>query len=80
VFGDWIESKDQDPDGEVRLIQIADVGTGRFIDKSRRFWIKLRELTSCVALHASYLSHRRIVYSCMSSQVGRRVITAFLRD
>jgi len=37
VDGDWIESKDQDPDGEVRFIQLADIGIGRFIDKSRRY-------------------------------------------
>ena len=24
--GDWVESKDQDPKGEVRLIQLADIG------------------------------------------------------
>lgn len=35
--GDWVESKDQDPDGEVRLIQLADIGDGAFLDKSDRF-------------------------------------------
>lgn len=35
--GDWIESKDQDPDGEVRLIQLADIGDGYYINKSSRF-------------------------------------------
>ncbi len=35
--GDWVESKDQDPNGDVRLIQLADIGVGKFIDKSRRF-------------------------------------------
>lgn len=35
--GDWVESKDQDPDGEVRLIQLADIGDGTFLDKSARF-------------------------------------------
>ena len=24
--GDWIEKKDQDPNGDVRLIQLADIG------------------------------------------------------
>ena len=33
--GDWIESKDQDPDGDVRLIQLADVGDG-FRSEERR--------------------------------------------
>lgn len=37
VDGDWVESKDQDPNGDVRLIQLADVGDGRYIDKSNRF-------------------------------------------
>lgn len=35
--GDWVESKDQDPAGVVRLIQLADVGDGEFLDKSNRF-------------------------------------------
>ncbi|AQT68231.1 Type I restriction enzyme EcoKI specificity protein [Anaerohalosphaera lusitana] len=35
--GDWVESKDQDPDGDVRLIQLADVGDGCFKNKSSRF-------------------------------------------
>ncbi len=36
VDGDWIEKKDQDANGNVRLIQLADVGEGIFIDKSDR--------------------------------------------
>ena len=35
--GDWVETKDQDPNGDVRLIQLADVGDGRFLDRSSRF-------------------------------------------
>jgi type I restriction enzyme, S subunit len=35
--GDWIESKDQDPNGKVRLIQLADIGDGLFKDKSSRY-------------------------------------------
>ncbi len=35
--GDWVESKDQDPDGEIRLTQLADVGVGVFKDVSERF-------------------------------------------
>lgn len=44
--GDWVESKDQNPDGEVRLIQLADIGDGLFQDKSSRFLTaeKAREL------------------------------------
>jgi len=35
--GDWVESKDQDPSGSVRLTQLADVGVDAFLDKSDRF-------------------------------------------
>ncbi|MFD8206302.1 restriction endonuclease subunit S [Streptomyces sp. NPDC059695] len=34
--GDWVESKDQDPDGEIRLLQLADIGDGFFRDRSDR--------------------------------------------
>ncbi|MEX8520425.1 MAG: restriction endonuclease subunit S [Leptothrix sp. (in: b-proteobacteria)] len=37
IDGDWIESKDQDPSGDVRLIQLADIGDGRYVNKSNRF-------------------------------------------
>ncbi|MBP9167699.1 MAG: restriction endonuclease subunit S [Kofleriaceae bacterium] len=35
--GDWIESKDQDPLGEIRLLQLADIGDGTFLDRSNRY-------------------------------------------
>ncbi len=38
--GDWIESKDQDPNGNVRLIQLADIGDGYYRNKSFRFLTK----------------------------------------
>src|SRR5216683_3915311 len=34
--GDWVETKDQSDDGEVRLIQLADIGDGEFRDRSDR--------------------------------------------
>ena len=37
IDGDWVESKDQDPDGDVRLLQLADIGVGNFLDRSSRF-------------------------------------------
>lgn len=37
VDGDWVQSKDQDPQGDIRLIQLADVGDGIYLDKSSRF-------------------------------------------
>lgn len=36
VDGDWVESKDQAPSG-IRLLQLADVARGRFLNKSERF-------------------------------------------
>lgn len=38
VDGDWVESKDQDPNGGFRLLQLADIGDGKFLNKSDR-WI-----------------------------------------
>jgi type I restriction enzyme S subunit len=35
--GDWIESKDQDSKGSVRIVQLADIGVGEFKDRSNRF-------------------------------------------
>lgn len=35
--GDWVESKDQDESGLNRLIQLADIGDGHFVNKSARF-------------------------------------------
>jgi len=40
--GDWVESKDQDPNGEVRLIQLADIGVSRFRDRSSRYLTKAK--------------------------------------
>jgi hypothetical protein len=37
VDGDWVESKDQDPVGGVRLTQLADIGVGNWRDRSNRF-------------------------------------------
>ena len=37
IDGDWIESKDQDPNGLIRLVQLADIGDGFFKDKSDKY-------------------------------------------
>lgn len=42
--GDWVESKDQDPAGRVRLTQLADVGEGVFRDRSDR-WLNDEQAT-----------------------------------
>ncbi len=68
--GDWVESKDQDPNGEVRLIQLADVGAGRFVDKSSRFLTaeKAEEL-GCTFLNAG-----DVLISRMADPIGRACI------
>lgn len=51
VDGDWVESKDQDPNGEIRLIQLADVGDAQYLDHSTRFLTKQTALRlKCTAL------------------------------
>lgn len=49
--GDWIETKDQDPNGIVRLVQLADIGPGIFRDKSNRYITEQK----ATELHCTYL-------------------------
>ena len=67
VDGDWVESKDQDPDGDVRLIQLADIGDGIYLDKSSRF------LTSNTArrLRCTHLKVGDILVARMPNPLGR---------
>ena len=53
--GDWIESKDQDPNGEIRLIQLADIADSRFLDKSSRFLTRQK----ADELNCTFLKKRR---------------------
>lgn len=68
--GDWVESKDQDPDGDVRLIQLADVGDGEYLNKSNRF------LTSRKAaqLKCTFLNPGDVLVSRMADPIGRACI------
>jgi type I restriction enzyme S subunit len=70
VNGDWIESKDQDQKGDVRLIQLADVGVSDFLDKSDR------SLTSATAqrLRCTYLEPNDILVARMPDPIGRACI------
>ena len=67
VDGDWIESKDQDPNGEVRLIQLADIGDGNFRNKSSRFLA----LERANALNCTFLRHNDILVARMPDPIGR---------
>ena len=70
VDGDWVESKDQDPSGDVRLIQLADVGDGVYLDKSSRFLTanKSRELK------CTYLVRGDVLIARMPDPLGRACI------
>lgn len=65
--GDWIESKDQDPNGDVRLIQLADIGVAEFLDRSHRF------LTSLTAgrLQCTMLQPGDLLIARMPDPLGR---------
>lgn len=68
--GDWVESKDQDSNGSVRLIQLADIGDGCFVNKSSRF------LTSQKAkeLNCTFLKRGDILVARMPDPLGRACI------
>ncbi|OYD49772.1 restriction endonuclease subunit S [Acidovorax kalamii] len=70
VDGDWVESKDQDPDGDVRLIQLADIGDGYYVNKSNRF------LTSDAArrLKCTFLETGDLLIARMPDPLGRACI------
>jgi len=68
--GDWIESKDQDPEGKIRLIQLADIGDGEFVDKSSRFMNQ----ETATALNCTYLKTGDILIARMPDPLGRACI------
>ena len=67
VDGDWIESKDQDPNGDVRLIQLADIGDGNFRNKSSRFLTFQR----ANELNCTFLQKNDILVARMPDPIGR---------
>lgn len=67
VDGDWIESKDQDPNGNIRLLQLADIGDGAFLSKSDR-WINE---DSFVQLRCSELVTGDVLIARMANPLGR---------
>lgn len=68
--GDWVESKDQNPSGEVRLIQLADIGDGNFIDKSSRFLTKGK----AIELRCTFLEKGDLLVARMPDPLGRACI------
>lgn len=68
--GDWVETKDQDPTGEVRLIQLADIGDGEFLDKSARYLT----LASAERLNCTFLAPGDVLIARMPHPIGRACI------
>ena len=71
--GDWIEKKDQDPNGAVRLIQLADIGVCEFKDKSNRFITE----TKAGELNCTYLHKGDILIARLPDPLGRACIFTF---
>lgn len=65
--GDWVETKDQDPEGDVRLLQLADVGEGEFRDRSDRHLTA----ASTEALRCTYLESGDVLVARMPDPLGR---------
>lgn len=74
--GDWVESKDQDPHGEVRLIQLADVGDGRFVDKSNRFLTR----NKAEDLNCTFLAPRDVLISRLGEPLGKTCLFPLLEQ
>ncbi len=68
--GDWIESKDQDPNGKIRLIQLADIGDGFFVDKSSRFINR----ETAKRLRCTFLKKGDILIARMPDPLGRACV------
>lgn len=65
--GDWVESKDQNPAGEVRLVQLADIGDGRFLDRSHRFM----DAETARRLQCTFLQEGDVLIARMPEPLGR---------
>ncbi len=78
--GDWVESKDQDPAGAIRLLQLADIGDGVFVDKSNRFINneKFVQLRCTEVLEGDVLIARMpdpLGRACLAPRLNQRCIT-----
>ncbi|MCZ7379423.1 hypothetical protein [Micromonospora sp. WMMC250] len=70
VDGDWVESKDQDPDGEVRLVQLADIGDGNFRNRSNRSLTRQK----AAELRCTQLNSGDVLVARMPDPLGRACI------
>jgi len=70
IDGDWVESKDQDPEGDVRLIQLADIGDGEYRDRSARFLTHAK----AIELGCTFLKKGDVLIARMPDPLGRACI------
>jgi type I restriction enzyme S subunit len=68
--GDWVETKDQDPTGNVRLIQLADIGDGVYRNKSQRYLTREK----AIALNCTFLEPNDVLIARMPDPLGRACI------
>lgn len=68
--GDWIEKKDQDESGRVRLIQLADIGICFFKDKSAKFVTEAK----AQSLNCTFLQKGDILIARLPDPLGRACI------
>ncbi len=74
--GDWVESKDQDINGKVRLIQLADIGDGIFKNKSNRFLTYKKS----IELKCTFLKQGDILIARMPEPLGRAAIFPLIKE
>lgn len=67
VDGDWVETKDQDVNGAVRLTQLADVGDGKWRNRSARFLTEVK----AAALRCTLLKKDDVLVARMPDPLGR---------
>ncbi len=67
IDGDWVETKDQDEDGEVRLTQLADIGEGCWRNRSNRSMTR----ENAKRLGCTYLEKGDVLVARMPDPLGR---------
>ena len=68
--GDWIESKDQDPNGTIRLIQLMDIGDRVFLNRSQRFV----NAETAARLRCTLLNKGDVLVARMPDPLGRACV------
>lgn len=68
--GDWIVSSDFDDNGDIKLIQLSDIGRGVYLGKSNRFITK----NKFDDLNCTEIKSNDILISRMAEPIGRSII------